>query len=181
MSSLTKYQRRLVKELYQIYDLVALDFYDVKSYDRKQRTTRLQMMKRAVARAEIVTVYTLVDEYLACELCIHFFGIEKDFPALWKTRKFKLFNYHFLEELSLLPKLRYVKAIRKIPRAIAADIERLNALRNGVAHAFFPENLKRSRPEWRGISIFSLEGLEAFKKDMNEVIDYFARIRIGRY
>jgi hypothetical protein len=181
LSVLTKHQKRLVKELQQIYDLVGLDFYDAKSYNREDRTTRLEVMKRAVARAEIVTAYTLVDEYLACELCIHFFGKEKAFPALWKTKKFKLFNYHFLEELSLLPKLRYVKALRKIPKPIAADIERLNALRNAIAHAFFPENLKRSRPEWRGISVFSFEGLEAFKKDMNEVIDFFAKLRVGRY
>jgi len=181
VNALTKYQRRIVKELHEIYDLLALDFYDIESYGREERTTRLELMRRAVARAEVITTYTLVDEYLCCELCVHFFGSKRTFPALWKTKRFKLFNYHFIEELSLLPKLRYVKALRSIPKGISADIERLNALRNGVAHAFFPENLKRSRPMWKGISIFSLDGLRIFKQDMNEVTNFFIRIRAARY
>ena len=138
-------------------------------------------MKRAAIRAEVVTAYTHIDEYLASELCVHFFGTEKDFPALWKTKKFRLFNYHFLEELSLMPKFRYVKALRKIPKKIGRDIDRLNALRNGVAHAFFPENLKRSRAVWGARSIFSLEGLGAFHSDMLTVKQFFERIRRGRY
>jgi len=100
---------------------------------------------------------------------------------LWKTKKFQLFNYNFLEEMSRMPKFRYVKAIRNIPKAIASDIERLNALRNGIAHAFFPENLKRSRAVWRDKSIFSLEGLKAFHADMLTVKRFFERIRRGRY
>jgi hypothetical protein len=181
MSVLTKYQKRLVRELQEIYDLLSLDFYDIKAYPKAQRTTRLELMKRAAVRAEVVTKYTLIDEYLSSELCIHFFGEEKSFPVLWKTKKFKLFNHHFLEKLSLLPKLRYVKAIRKIPKTVAADIEKLNALRNGVAHAFFPENLKKSRPVWDGENIFSLEGLQAFQADMLQAIEFFQRIRHGQY
>ncbi len=89
MSTLTKYQKRLVRELRELYALLSLDFYDIKSYGTKQRTTRLELMKRAAIRAEVVTTYTLVDEYLASELCIHFFGTERNFPALWKTKKFQ--------------------------------------------------------------------------------------------
>jgi hypothetical protein len=181
MASLTKYQKRLVQELREIYDLLSLDFYDIKAYPKEQRITRLELMKRAAIRQEIVTTYTHIDEYLASELCVQYFGTEKDFPALWKTKRFQLFNYHFLEEMSLLPKLRFVRALRKIPKVIARDIDRLNALRNGVAHAFFPENLKRSRAVWRDTSIFSLEGLKAFHADMLIVKRFFERIRRGRY
>jgi hypothetical protein len=181
MSTLTQKQKRLGRELQQLYALLSLDFYDIKSYEKKHRTTRLELMRRAAIRAEVVTTYTHIDEYLASELCVHFFGTEKDFPTLWKTKKFKLFNYHFLEELSLMPKFRYVKALRKIPKAITRDIERLNSLRNGVAHAFFPENLKRSRAVWGNKSILSLEGLNAFHADMLIVKGFFARIRRGRY
>jgi hypothetical protein len=49
-----------------------------------------------------------------------------------------------------MAKLRFVKSLSKVPKAVASDIERLNALRNGLAHAFFPENLKKSKPEWNG-------------------------------
>lgn len=181
MTGLTTYQKRLMQELQEIYDLLSLDFYDIKTYPNEQRTTRLELMKRAAVRQEVVTTYTHIDEYLASELCVHFFGTEKKFPVLWKTKKFELFNYYFLEEMSLLPKFRYVKALRKIPKTIASDIEKLNALRNGIAHAFFPENLKRSRAVWRDKSIFSLEGLKAFHGDMLTVKQFFARIRRGRY
>jgi hypothetical protein len=181
MSTLTNYQKRLVRELQEMYELLGLDFYDIKAYSKKARTTRLELMRRAAIRAEVVTTYTLIDEYLCCELCIHFFGRTRDFPALWKTKKFQRFNYHFLEELSLLPKLRYVKALRKIPKPVAAEIEKLNALRNGVAHAFFPENLKKSRAIWDGMSIFSLEGVKAFSADMFKVKQFFQRVRRSRY
>ena len=181
LSVLTKFQRKLVRELEEIYDLLALDFYDIKAYSRTERTTRLELMKRAAVRVEVVTTYTLIDEYLASELCIHFFGTERDFPALWKTKKFQLFNSNFLEELSLMPKFRYVKSLRNIPRQIARDIERLNALRNGIAHSFFPENVTRSRAVWGDKSIFSLNGLKAFHADMLVVKQFFMRIRDGRY
>ena len=170
-----------MRELQEIYGLLPLDFYDIKRYPKKSRTTGLELMKRAAIRAEVVTAYTLIDEFLCCELCIHFFGKSKDFPALWKTKKFQRFNYHLLEELSLLPKLRYVKALRKVPRPVASEIEKLNALRNGVAHSFFPENLKKSRAVWNGLSIFSLDGVKAFSSDMLKVEQFFQRIRRGRY
>lgn len=62
----------------------------------------------------------------------------------------QLFNFHLIEELSLMPKLRFVKSISGVPKGIAADIERLNSLRNAMAHSFFPENLKRQNPVWKG-------------------------------
>jgi hypothetical protein len=181
MSTLTKKQKRLATELRKLYDLLSLDFYDIKAYPREQRTTRLELMKRAAVRQEVVTAYTHVDEYLASELSVYFFGSKRPFPALWKTKKFQLFNAHFLEEMSLMPKLRYVKALKKIPKTIAADIERLNALRNAVAHSFFPENVKKSRAEWKGKSVFSSEGIERFAQDIQAVKLFFEGIRKGRY
>ena len=138
-------------------------------------------MQRAAVRQEVVTAYTHIDEYLASELCAHFFGTRKWFPALWKTRRFQLFNAHFLEEISLMPKFRYVKALKKIPKSIAADIERLNALRNAVAHSFFPKNVKKSRAMWKGQSVFSPEGIERFSEDILAVKLFFEGIRKARY
>jgi hypothetical protein len=97
MAKLTNYQRRLVRELEEIYGLLSLDFYDINLYGRGQRTVRLELMRRAVIRAEVITAYTLVDEYLGSELSVHFFGRERGFPALWETKRFRLFNYHFLD------------------------------------------------------------------------------------
>jgi hypothetical protein len=75
-----------------------------------------------------------------------------------------------------MQKLRLAKAIRQIPRAIASDIERLNVLRNGLAHAFFPENLKKSRPEWKGKSVFTVEGTSRLQDDCQRIFDFFLGI-----
>ncbi|HXJ15387.1 MAG TPA: hypothetical protein VNH19_24205 [Candidatus Limnocylindrales bacterium] len=180
MSTLTTYQKQLMSELTEIYELVQFDYYDIEEYPEEWRSNLLELMRREVIRSRVVTVYTRVDEYLCCELCLHFFG-SGDFPELWKTEKFQLFNYQFLEEVSLMPKLRYVKALQKIPKNVLRDIEKLNALRNGVAHAFFPENLKKSPARWDGKDLFTLEGLKAFQADMSRVLDYFATLRKGRW
>jgi hypothetical protein len=110
-------------------------------------------------------------------LCHYFFGRGRSFPQLWKTKRFRNFNYHVLEELSLLKKLAFVKSISKVTKAIAGDIERLNAVRNGLAHAFFPENLKKSKPEWKGKGIFAVDGLRVFMDDMAMLHNYFLAIR----
>jgi len=181
MSVLTKKQKRLVRELERLYSLLSLDFYHIKSYPKDSRTVSLELMQRAAVRQEIVTAYALIDEYLASELCVQFFGSERTFPQLWKTKKFKLFNAHFIEELSLLPKFRYVKNLKKIPKPIAADIERLNALRNAVAHSFFPENVRKSQAKWKGQSIFTYAGIDRFIQDMRAIKSFFVKMKGDRY
>lgn len=122
---------------------------------------------------EVVTQYTLIDEDLNIELRQHFFGHKRSVAKLWKTKKFQEFNYNILERMSLLEKLRYVKSFRKMPRRIVRDIEQINTLRNGLAHSFFPENLKRSKPVYKGKNIFALEGIKQFVDDMVDISAFF--------
>jgi hypothetical protein len=42
-----------------------------------------------------------------------------------------------------------------------------------VAHAFFPENLRKGKPIWKGKDIFSFEGANVFQADMHKLADYF--------
>jgi hypothetical protein len=156
--------------------LLKLDFASIRSYERAARTPLLEVMRRKMVISEVITSYTLADERLNVRLCHFFFGRKKSFFKLWKTKRFKLFNYHVLEELPLMAKLRFVKSISKVPKGIAADIERLNSLRNGLAHAFFPENLKKSKPQWKGKKIFSAEGLRLFLDDMTKLDAYFLKL-----
>jgi hypothetical protein len=44
----------------------------------------------------VITRYTLVDEYLNVRIAHYFFGRKKSFIKLWKTKRFKVFNYHVL-------------------------------------------------------------------------------------
>jgi hypothetical protein len=75
-----------------------------------------------------------------------------------------------------MAKLRFIRGISKVPKPVVADIERLNALRNGLAHSFFPENLRKSRPEWKGRKIFTLEGLQVFLDDMAKIDEFFLHL-----
>ena len=141
------------------------------------RTPRLEGVIRQVVIGEVVTAYTLVDEMLNMVICRFFFPRQRSFPQLWRTKRFRLFNHHVIECLYLPQKLRLVKAIRSVPKSVATDIERLCNLRNGLAHAFFPENLRASKPLYKGINIFTLEGISRLKEDMDRVSDFLLDIR----
>jgi hypothetical protein len=170
---LTPKQKKLVEELDELSDLLNLDYQNILEYEKEGRTAYLESARDKIIRGQVIIWYTLVDEFLAMEISRYYFGRKRSFPDLWRTKHFQVFNYHILEELHLLQKLRHVKAIMEIPRSILRTIERLNSLRNGLAHSFFPENLRKSEPKWKGINIFSIEGVRALQEDMDEVFDYF--------
>jgi hypothetical protein len=170
--ALTTKQRKLIEDLETISSSLALDYWNSDKWQPKWRTSQLEATLRWLVRGEVVHEYTLVDELLTCRICRYFFG-KRSFPELWRTQKFQMFNYHVVEELSLMPKLRFVKSISEVPKAIAADIERLNSLRNALAHSFFPENLKRQKPVWKGKNVFTSEGLAVFSEDMAKIREHF--------
>jgi hypothetical protein len=147
---------------------LGLDHNAIDQYEPEARLPHLQRIRNHVIRGEVILHYTLVDENLNNRLCRYFFG-KRSFIKLWRTKRFRNFNYYILERLSLLEKLTFVRAIRVIPKPVLGNIERLNALRNGIAHAFFPENLRSAKPVYKGKSIFTVEGLEVFVDDMREI------------
>lgn len=170
---LTAKQRRLVKDLDQITQVLGLDYESILDYDRSVRTLKLEAMIRRLARAAVVDAYTLVDELLADQICWFFFGRGVPFWKLWKTKRFRIFNHHILQDMYPLEKLRLVREIRDVPRPIVTHIQDLNTLRNAIAHAFFPENLKKAKPTWKGEDVFSLPTLKLFESDMQQVRDFF--------
>jgi len=174
--ALSKKQKALLRELEELNELLGLDWRGIKQYERGARTAHLERIKRHLIIGEVVMQYTLIDEHLNMQLCRHFFGRGRRFTKLWKTKKFKNFNYHLLEGLFLLQKLSYVKSFKPIPKHITRSIEQINSLRNGLAHAFFPENLKRSKPVYKGKGIFTIEGVQQFVGDMSEISQFFIGI-----
>jgi len=95
-----------------------------------------------------------------------------NFEKAWKREKFKIFVHHILDEMFLLKKLGLVQAIRPVPSGVSRIINRINAVRNGLAHSFFPENRKENRATGKGPrcgrDIRSLEGLRQFKDDASD-------------
>jgi hypothetical protein len=178
-TKISRTQRRLLRELDQIAALLRVNYREIGEYEPGDRLTRLKLVRDHLIRGEIVMGYTLVDEFLNAILCGHFFGQKSSHIRLWKTKRFKNFNYFFLEKLSLMEKLAYVRAIREVPKSVRRNVEQLNTLRNGVAHAFFPENLRSARPTWKGLDVFSLNGARRLVDDLAEIENYLTRRAFG--
>lgn len=168
-NQLTRGQRRLVRELDDIAARLRMNYREIKDYEPAERTPRLKLTRDFLIRGEIVLAYTFIDENLNVILCHHFFGRKYNYKKLWKTKRFKNFNYFFLEKLSLMEKLAYVRAIKEVPRTIRHNVEQLNNLRNGIAHAFFPQNLRSAKPKWKGIDVFSVQGVERLLEDLADI------------
>jgi hypothetical protein len=67
--SLTRLQKKLVKEAEGIAELVGVDFWNAEQIDREWRTVGLQIVIARLVIAEVITRYTLLDEVLADYLC----------------------------------------------------------------------------------------------------------------
>jgi hypothetical protein len=115
---LTKKQHNLLLELHALAELFGLDYPNITEYEREAKTPFLEVMKNKLVRAHVIMWYTLVDEYLNNEICRYYFGKKRTFPQLGKTKRFKIFNHHILEELYPLQKIRLVKAFRSLPQGI---------------------------------------------------------------
>lgn len=172
-AQLTTKQRRLVGEVRQLLSALKLDPDAIIAHeDVAGRTPRLELAKDQVIRSAVVLRYVLMDEFLSAVVCWHYFGTRRSFPQLWKTKRFRSFNYFVLEKLHLLQKLDLVRIIHDIPKWVVADLAALNDLRNGIAHSFFPQN-RRRKPDWRGQSVFTDAGFERFLEGMGKLSDFF--------
>jgi hypothetical protein len=160
-------------ELDALEFIVGLDHRNILDVDKDARTTTLELIKNQLIRSSVILKYTLMDEFLTNVVCRYFFG-PRPFPQLWRTRRFRNFNYFIIEKMYLQQKLDLVKAAHDIPRKVSSDLMQLNDLRNGLVHSFFPEN-RRLKPEWKGKNVFSIEGIEQFMDDMEKLGEFFMR------
>src|SRR5690348_11440935 len=163
-----------------------MDHWNIEDYEPNSRTPALQVIKNQLIRGEIITKYALIDEYLTVIICRYFFRKPKQrqtFRQLWRTKRFKVFNHHMMDEIYLLPKIRIVHAIAEVPTEVRGNVERINALRNDIAHSFFPENRKAHMPNkkrlYRGLDIFTKAGVDKFLEDFRVVSNYLGRRAFG--
>jgi hypothetical protein len=110
-----------------------------------------------------------------------------DGPAFiyWRQKKFRVFVHFMLDEMYLLRKMQMVHAIRPLPKEVRRTIEKVNAIRNGMAHSFFPENRKEhhkiGKVLYDGKDIRTTEGLQKFKEDCGEAYYYIQRRAFRRW
>jgi hypothetical protein len=143
-SGLTRKQKSLMKELDSVFSLIGMDYWEIGKYSKESRTGMLEFQRRQAIIGQIIVYYTLVSQLVGWAVCIYFFRLGKRRVA-WGSEKLQKFNDYILESRSLLEKLRIVKSVYEIPKNVVRDVERLNALRNVVAHKCFFEESE----DWR--------------------------------
>lgn len=168
---LTKKQSQLTEEVNHLLNLLKLS-PDVSEVDPELRTTHLELAKRELVISGVLGRYLFMDELLNDVICREFFPRERPYPELWRTKKFKAFNYYVLERIYLVQKAEFVRNRIRMPKKVYKDLLALNDLRNALAHSFFPEN-RRVKPYWKGTDIFSKPGFEQFWDDMTEMSNFF--------
>ena len=183
--SLTRRQRAKIRDLEEIAEIVGVDFWNAhEEPDSDRRNIVLDLAKNRLVRTDIVFTYVLMDELLTDVMCQQLFDPKKTSMELWRTKRFRNFNYYVVEELSLLRKLAFVKASKAIPKAVEETIRLTNVLRNAVAHSFFPMNkrdFKRTRKvTYKGKDVFTLEGLKLFSAEADEAIDSLSILAFGK-
>jgi hypothetical protein len=145
--ALTRAERRIVGEIEALLKIGAYDWRAVEELyeDRDERLAQLKRIKLDFIRMNVISDYVFADELLTAVIVGYFFPVRK-FPKRWKDKRIRTFGHFVMERLFMLQKLALVKQIRKFDRAMARTLERLDALRNAMAHSFMPE----MRREYRG-------------------------------
>ncbi len=182
--ALTKLQRRLRKEVEEIAKMVMVDHWNVETLHRELRTVALQIAISRLVIAEVITRYTLLDELLADYLCRYYFK-KPDSPRFiyWQRKKFRMFVHFMLDEMYLLKKMQMVHAIKPLPKVVRETIQKVNAVRNAMAHSFFPENRKEymkagkvGKVLYSGQDIRTSRGLRQFQDDCHEAQAYLGKL-----
>ena len=116
------------------------------------------MTLRQFVNARIIARYTLIDEFLTmiiCDLYRPWRKGEKTYGRLWKNDAFRIFNHFLLDETFTIAKMNMVKGMKPLPANVERIINRINGLRNVVAHSFFPENRRKHMPTKKVLSMIN--------------------------
>jgi len=127
----------------------------------------------------VVTEYTLLDEILSTLICKQYFKKRAKWFLLWNKKKFRTFVLYVLDEMYLLKKMKVVHAFKPLPKEVRETLRKVNAVRNAMAHSFFPENRKEYRASgkvlYSGKDMRTAEGMQLFMDDCHRAWVYLAR------
>ena len=171
MPKLTRAQTRLVAEIEEVASDLGLDYRSLLEQwaGSEYLTTLLGLARRELIAAAIVHEYTYIDELLGSIIARYFMGTLGGVRA-WRSKRFQRFNYFVLEKLYVVQKLALVRDIRALPRESVRYVEKINDLRNAVAHSFFPENLRGERTRYKGLDVFTVEGFRRLREDRDDAL-----------
>jgi hypothetical protein len=185
--SLTKKERELQKEAEEIAVMANIDFWSAEREPKGHRRSFIELAISRIVVAEIITRYTHLDEILSELICHYYFPRrrERGRHKLWKNDKFRIFVNYLLDETYLIKKLDIAHAINPIAREVRSIVQKVNSLRNAMAHSFFPENRKEHRKVgkvlYKGKDIRTSDGVSAFLDDVHDAWTYLARRTYGEW
>jgi hypothetical protein len=182
---LTLADKRKISKIKALSELAHVAFWQIeKEPDADTRAVMFDYCADRIVRAGVTGEYVLIDELLTDLICRHFFG-EESFVKLWRKKNFRTFNFHIMEDTSLLKKLTIVKSIIEVPKPIPDIIQRINSLRNALAHSFFPQNRrehkKRGVVAYKSRNIVTATGYKRFSDDARQATDFLFKKLKGRF
>jgi hypothetical protein len=144
--ALTRAERRIVGEVEELLRIGGYDWRVVEELyeDPDERIAQLERIKLGFIRMKVIGDYVFADELLTIVIVDYFFP-PRTFPKGWKDKRIRTFVHFVMERLFMLQKLALVRQIRKFDRTMARTLERLDALRNAMAHSFMPETRREYR------------------------------------
>lgn len=173
---LTRLQNNLLKEIDYIAQAALMDHWNIRDKKPEWRTSGLKRIRDQLVRSEINKSYVYMDELLTAIICKAYFkqpGKRFSYDRMWKTKKQRAFVHHVTDGLYLLQKTRLVNDLKPIPKEVRDCIERLNSIRNAVAHSLFPASRYQYRKEknvlYRGADIFTQKGFDHFDNDVRTI------------
>jgi hypothetical protein len=183
---LTRKQQKTLAEIKAISSLAGTDHWNIEEYPAHARTVQLEIMKNHLVRGRIIMQYTLIDDLLSCNITNQYFEIKKGeqtYKRLWRTKSFRAFSYHALDSLHLLNKLRLVHELRPVAKKVRDIIDRVNALRNALAHSFYPHNRFQYRHSkkvtYRDYDVFTLAGFTYVEMECQQAVEYLFKRAFG--
>ena len=174
-TTLSRHQARALREYERLLEVTALNPDRVLQFaenDPQAIVPTLRSMTDQAVRGHVILEYTMIDMELDFILLHHFFGYGKKLRAASRTRRYKTLQL-ILQNLYLRQKLSIVRTFKDVPKRVVSKIAMVNTLRNGLAHTFFLSDLKASKRRYKGHSIFTRKGLEAFREDVQEIRSFF--------
>jgi len=89
--------------------------------------------------------------------------------------RFKVFQSYILDEMPFLRKLSILKTFITIPKEVIKNIEKINDLRNAIAHSLIPEKLRNDRTLYSGKSIYTKDGIKVFDKESRKTLNFLQK------
>jgi len=131
----------------------------------------------ALVRGLVVREYAIVDCQLGSVLFLYFMGYaQKQYASAVRSGRFLEF-YELVESIPIVRKLSLLKSVVAIPSEIGNIIEKVNDVRNAVAHVALASVSTRREFRYGKARLHTLPAMRAFFHDVRQVHDYFDQLK----